>query len=279
MNPEDRLPKFDTRELTIGRVLGRGAFCVVKECSVTHPTGSNLSLDSNSSRGSLIGRFKSVVGISSRRAATNEWNGTSNHSRGDGTTSSGTDHQGESARSNNLTTRRTRKSRSKYVVKQLSPDLIHSDKITFLKGLVDLAMETRFLASLDHDHIIAARGVSSTGAFSDGYFIILEKINDTLSKRVKKWMDMDRQCKGITGVFTGSKKMLLRLDTERLLASYDLARGMNYLHERKIVFRDLVSPTSDCYTCWSAIAYDDDDDVRSRPSIIIIFETNNSHTI
>jgi hypothetical protein len=73
--------------------------------------------------------------------------------------------------------------------------------------------------------------MASKGPFEDGYFIILEKINDTLSKKVKGWMDMDRQCKGITGVFTGSKKKLLRLQTERISAAFHLALGMNYLHQ------------------------------------------------
>jgi serine/threonine protein kinase len=238
--PEDRLPKFDARELSIGRVLGRGAFCVVNECSISNASG-NLSMESGSSRGSFLGRFNSVVSISGRQS--NHLNRRSNDSHANVTTG-GSDNEGDAARSDtgvNLTRQNRKKSRSRYVVKQLSPELKHGDKINFLKGMVDLAMETRFLASFDHDNIISVHGVSSKSAFAEGYFIILEKVNDTLGKRVKKWMDMDRQCKGITGVFTGSKKKLLRLDTERLLAAYDLAIGMNYLHERNIVFRDLVS--------------------------------------
>jgi serine/threonine protein kinase len=267
LHPEDQLPKYDVRELTIGRVVGRGAFCVVKECSFSNASGSNFSVESGSSRCSSLGRFSSIGSGSTHRQAaaassssSSLWNSkaskASSSSRGGGNDSAsqggggnghggGSDHEGELASRSDVP-RRNRKSRARYVMKQLCPDLFHADKITYLKGLVDIAMETRFVASLDHDNIIAAHGVSSQDPFSDGYFIILEKINDTLSKRVKKWMDMDRQCKGITGVFTGSKKKLVQLDTERLLASYDLAVGMNYLHERNIAFRDLVSPMSCC---------------------------------
>jgi len=124
-------------------------------------------------------------------------------------------------------------------MKQLASELKRLDKIKFLKGTVDLAMETRFLASLHHDNIIRLHGVSSDGAFSDGYFIILERINETLGRRVKSWMDIDRQCKGITGVFTGSKKKALKLQSERMSAACDLAAGMEFLHRRNIVFRDL----------------------------------------
>ena len=83
-------------------------------------------------------------------------------------------------------------------------------------------------------------GVASSGAFSDGYFIVLEKLSETLGKRVKVWMDMDRQCKGITGVFTGSKKKAQQLQSERISAACSLVAGMDFLHQRNIVFRDLV---------------------------------------
>eukprot|EP00536_Pseudo-nitzschia_multiseries_P014237 jgi/Psemu1/214158/e_gw1.676.4.1 len=50
---------------------------------------------------------------------------------------------------------------------------------------------------------------------------------------------MDRQCKGITGVFTGSKNKARRLQSERILAACHLVAGMEYLHRKNIVFRDL----------------------------------------
>jgi serine/threonine protein kinase len=125
-------------------------------------------------------------------------------------------------------------------VKQINPELIQQDRISFLKGVVDLATETRYLSRLDHNNVIKLEGVAACDAFTKGYFIILERVNLTLAKRVKEWMDVDRTCKGITGVFTGSKKKVHKLQTDRMTAAYDLACGMNYLHQRNIVFRDLV---------------------------------------
>jgi serine/threonine protein kinase len=204
--------------------------------SISNASG-NLSMGSGSSRGSLFGSFPG------RR--NNNLKSSSSHSLSNSATGGGCDNDGELSASAGATASnpmaRPRRNRSRYVVKQLSPELQHGDKINFLKGTVDLAMETRFLASLDHENVISLHGVSSKGAFSEGYFIVLEKVTETLGKRVKTWMDMDRRCKGITGVFTGSKKKLLRLDSERISASHDLAVGMQYLHDRKIVFRDLVS--------------------------------------
>jgi serine/threonine protein kinase len=216
-----RVPKFTSKELVVGKVLGRGAFCVVREVSLNASSGG--SLGSGSSRGSLF-RF------SSRSAGGNspvrQTNSTTERSL------SGIPHRGS--------TRRKGSVRSRFVVKQINPELIQHDRIAFLKGVVDLATETRYLSRLDHNNVIKLEGVAACDAFTKGYFIILERVNLTLAKRVKEWMDVDRTCKGITGVFTGSKKKVHKLQTDRMTAAYDLACGMNYLHQRNIVFRDLV---------------------------------------
>mmetsp|Transcript_23834 Transcript_23834/g.50192 ORF Transcript_23834/g.50192 Transcript_23834/m.50192 type:complete len:451 (-) Transcript_23834:2071-3423(-) len=224
------LLKFAERDLITGRVLGRGAFCVVLECSYSTLTfdGSKISAQKEGSRWGNFGRQ-----ILRRRKRVN---GTSSGSTSATYSSStGSSNQDNQCRP----TMRLSSNRPRYVMKHLSSDLKRLDKINFLKGTVDLAMETRFLASFDHKNIICLKGVSSKDAFSDGYFIILEKLYETLGRRVKGWMDMDRQCKGITGVFTGSKKKARRLQSERILAACDLVAGMMYLHERNIVFRDL----------------------------------------
>eukprot|EP00529_Nitzschia_sp_RCC80_P025099 CAMPEP_0113483086 /NCGR_PEP_ID=MMETSP0014_2-20120614/23253_1 /TAXON_ID=2857 /ORGANISM="Nitzschia sp." /LENGTH=522 /DNA_ID=CAMNT_0000376623 /DNA_START=259 /DNA_END=1827 /DNA_ORIENTATION=- /assembly_acc=CAM_ASM_000159 len=273
-SPDDRIPKFDERDITIGRVMGRGAFCCVKECNV--PAGSGDSIGSDGSN-SIFGRVLGVGrGGSSSSIRVNSIRVKSSSTRGsvrgqrqrqlsgglDGserTSVSGLQNSGSSHHNANVspgnnilsssrsasgsiiseTGRRARQGRYKYVLKQLSPDLVQNDKISYLKGVVDLAMETHLLSSIDHENIVGLYGMASGGPFEDGYFVILEKINDTLSKKVKGWMDMDRQCKGITGVFTGSKKKQQRLQTERISAAFHLAQGMNYLHARKTVFRDL----------------------------------------
>lgn len=260
LSPEDRIPKFDERDLVRGRVLGRGAFCVVWECNVRGVDGA-ASVGSDGSNG-LIGRFMGSGNSSSRRRQTSVGASSSSKANKNSLTASVGAEAGPMGNSlsscgisgHNLsssarsagggsvvseTSRRPRKGRYRYVVKQLSPDLQQNDRISYLKGVVDLAMETKLLASIDHENIVCLHGIASCGPFEEGYFVVLEKINDTLGKKVKGWMDMDRQCKGITGVFTGSKKKLERLQTERIAAAYHLALGMNYLHQRRIVFRDL----------------------------------------
>jgi len=234
------LLKVDDQDLVLGRVIGRGAFCVVREC--WHPSflptstkGENLAYGMNQSTES--GRF-SLGNFGKRfKSIRKRKNGSNESTLGASSSSVGSNNNNDSSR--HRATKRSNLNRTRYVVKQLSSELKRLDKINFLKGTVDLAMETRFLALLDHENVVCLKGVAECGAFSDGYFIILEKLNETLGRRVKVWMDMDRQCKGITGVFTGSRKKAQRLQFERISAARSLVAGMDYLHERNIVFRDL----------------------------------------
>ena len=237
-NHDIDLLKFDDHELVRGRVIGRGAFCVVKECSLPSLI-TTITREEENSEGSDLsdrGRFRlrdfgRPFSRRKRKTGSNESAlGTSSHSKGSSNYSSGS--QSLKRYGTNY--------RNRYVIKQLSPELKRVDKINFLKGTVDLAMETRFLTLLHHENIVCLVGVASSGAFSDGYFIVLEKLSETLGKRVKVWMDMDRQCKGITGVFTGSKKKAQQLQSERISAACSLVAGMDFLHQKNIVFRDLV---------------------------------------
>lgn len=232
------LMKIDERDLVFGRVLGRGAFCVVRECSHTPfsaPDSRRETLSRSNSKLEKLANRLGDFGRHIKRKRTKGSNGSTLENSSSSVGSNNHESRTRAPRRMSASSNRTR-----YVVKQLSPELKRSDKINFLKGTVDLAMETRFLTLLDHENIVCITGVSSTGAFSDGYFIVLEKLNETLGKRVKVWMDMDRQCKGITGVFTGSKNKARRLQSERISAARSLVAGMDFLHQRNIVFRDLV---------------------------------------
>ncbi len=235
------LMQIDESDLVFGRVVGRGAFCVVRECVHTPFSSSLVKTENLSASNTPIEKITKSLGdfgrhITSRRKRKKGGNGSTVENS---SSSVGSNYQESRTRA----PRRMSASgnRARYVVKQLSPELKFSDKINFLKGTVDLAMEARFLTLLDHENIVGITGVSSRGAFSDGYFIVLEKLNETLGKRVKVWMDMDRQCKGITGVFTGSKTKARRLQSERISAACNLVAGMEFLHQQNIVFRDLVS--------------------------------------
>jgi serine/threonine protein kinase len=276
--PETRVPLFDMELITLGRVLGRGGFCVVREIEkIKQHKGSSRSLAGSFASSLSKSTMKSSslfkrLGRSFQRKSTGVNRGNNSktsHStgaahamqEGGGGGSTQMHETGSDIASEDLGmdqdvqidiglsqdlmtpssapyTRRRR--RPRYVVKRVALELKHSDKITFLKGTVDLAMEAKFLSALgDHAHIIELCGVARDGPFKEGYFIVLEKMTEILTRRIKKWMDIDRTCKGITGVFTGSKRKIQELLVVRLEAARDIASAAAHLHKNNVIFRDL----------------------------------------
>jgi len=287
----DRMPHFELREITLGRVLGRGGFCMVREIEKIkmldehgnriRPAGSKKSwrkggsiLGSISTRSSVFSKASKMLRFG--RKPSLQPPRTRNFKRSD-SISNGISLQGESIfendlddgfdidndddglpQSHTLLQSHSVKSapaasfdltlskdfvardskRGKYVLKRVCLDLKHDDKVTFLKGTVDLAMEATFLAGLNnHPNIISLVGVSSPK--DEDYFLVIEKLQETLAKRFKTWSNVDRVCKGITGAVIGSKKKSENLLRERLEVAYDIASGGAYLHRNNIIFRDL----------------------------------------
>lgn len=237
---DDRIPLFERNELKLGKILGRGGFCMVSEIDsvnierskkggssvVSNPLASIFKRDETRESesdampegGSTFGsEFEHRQCSSSKRSVT----------------SVGILSRGSLAA---LSTTRRRRKGGLFVFKQVLPDAARGASVEYLKALVDLAMEAKFLATLDHPNIVNLYGVSVNGPAE---FIIVQRLRETLTSKFRYWTKIDRQCKGITGVFTGSKKKVKELYQNRIKAAFDIANAMDYLHGRNIVFRDL----------------------------------------
>jgi serine/threonine protein kinase len=222
---------FDRSELVLGELLGKGAFCFVHElqdvrlnsCLVS-PYFSRPWWDNELHQ---VHRTREYI-----RQTCRECN---NQKDGD-------DRNGPSRdECNAATLPRTRPPR--YVVKHLRPNLAtkRSYKV-FLHAAADLRMEYEILSRLSHPNIVQLRGgadMATAGSGSpsqpiedEGYFLLLERLNETLSRRIHSWKRLEtsnpKQC-------TSNPPFYL----EKLRFARDLASALSYIHEQRLVFRDL----------------------------------------
>ncbi len=103
----------------------------------------------------------------------------------------------------------------------------------FMIGVEDLVNETAMLASLDHPNIIKLHGRaggSATNAFrlSDGFFILLDRLRDTLVDRICSWKKT-----------LSANKKAISPSMSQLKTACSIADALSYLHSKNIVFRDL----------------------------------------
>lgn len=117
---------------------------------------------------------------------------------------------------------------------------IRSNAEQFLIGVEDLVHETAMLASLEHPHIVKLYGRAGTKQgedgdmsksvydsfkLSDGYFILLDRLKDTLDDRILRWKKMQGK---------SSNPTMAQVKT-----AMSVADALAYLHGLNIVFRDL----------------------------------------
>lgn len=114
-------------------------------------------------------------------------------------------------------------------VKHLQKRLLVSDPNQFVCAASDLVIEAAYMSVLDHPNILKVRGLPFAGiqAFDDGghdgYFIILDRLQETLENRIHKW----RQPLNDASL------------AEKGEHAVQIARAIAYLHERRICFRDI----------------------------------------
>lgn len=129
----------------------------------------------------------------------------------------------------NMAESATYKGESQYAIKLLQADLASKQR-SFYEAARNLVIEANFCSSLDHPGVQQLKGISFAGikAFDNGehdsFFIITERLTETLDDRIKRW---------------GSQpNSNVSLKTKVKVAE-QLAEVLQYLHDNRIVFRDL----------------------------------------
>jgi serine/threonine protein kinase len=130
--------------------------------------------------------------------------------------------------------------RPKFAVKMLRDDLMEDEHS---KGVIDLAVEARFLRRLAHPHIVAMRATANSDPLESRFFVILEMLDGTLEGKITQWRREIN--KGISiwcgplGYCCANKKVLSHTWLERFDVAKSIASALKYLHEEEIIYRDL----------------------------------------
>jgi len=107
---------------------------------------------------------------------------------------------------------------------------IRSNEDQFHVGIDDLVHETAILASLGHRNIVKIHGRaigrdSNSFLLGDGFFILLDRLTETLEERICRWKNLSN--------------LKAAPSLSQVNAACSIADAMSYLHTKRIVFRDL----------------------------------------
>ena len=137
----------------------------------------------------------------------------------------------------------------RYAIKHLRIGLI-KEPDRFERAALDLVLEAQLLLAMDHPNIISLRGWSSQGVdgFLSGkhtsFFIIIDRLRETLENRIFRWRADIRRYRISLKLPWSRQKYITKLDIiymERLQVAYDIASALEYMHDRRIIYRDLKS--------------------------------------
>ncbi|CAB9528657.1 Probable LIM domain-containing serine/threonine-protein kinase DDB [Seminavis robusta] len=122
------------------------------------------------------------------------------------------------------------KNQNSLVVKHLNRKLLRKPK-EFKAAAMDLEREAKILALVRHANIVRLRGVTlgGTAALDSGhyndYFLVMDRLCDTLDKRIQRWKETFAP--GVTTI---------------AIYAQQLASALAYLHDHRLVFRDVKAP-------------------------------------
>jgi hypothetical protein len=119
--------------------------------------------------------------------------------------------------------------KARYAVKRLKSGM---EKRKVLPAALDLAAAREFLASMRHPNIIRLRGtVGSPG--HPGYMLLMDRLHVSMDQKLHEWKQDVRGTMGYLGMRVRHKKAYIGLLSERVVAAYDVARALNFLHGHK----------------------------------------------
>lgn len=128
----------------------------------------------------------------------------------------------------------------RFALKMLRDDLVEEEHT---KGVIDLAVEARFLKKLVHPNIISLRGTANSDPLEGRFFVVLDRLVGTLEDELQTWRKEINKTLSIWcgpfGYCCANRPVLQRLWIERLMVARKIASAIEYLHSEEIIYRDL----------------------------------------
>jgi len=215
---------FDNSEICTGRLLGTGRFCEVFEIRQISPQ-SGLERSCRMTESFSMLKKTELQSNEKRRL--------------------------ELAK-----TCKTSRGKCRYALKKLSSNIPW-----FLSDDVDAAaaafvVEARLLSRLDHPNIIKIHGWTLEGDdnFHGGFFLVLDRLSETMSQRIDAWKQQGADHR------VASHENLIR-KTEYALG---IALALEYLHERRLIYRDLKPQNIGFIHAVDNTLHSSDDDIKER---------------
>mmetsp|Transcript_24746 Transcript_24746/g.30442 ORF Transcript_24746/g.30442 Transcript_24746/m.30442 type:complete len:414 (-) Transcript_24746:106-1347(-) len=214
---EKAVPRFHPNEIMKGSFLGKGGYCTVTDLKVVNLKSSDSEEKKSESSNNNVISFDS-------------------ESRSEGEMINTTDLGGFLQSREFIATQYIRDGKARYAIKKLTPGLYEAgDAHHFVAGVIDLAMEVKFLSVIQHPHIIKLRAIADVGYCDRDFFILMDRLNEILSDRVLKTWKKQMP----SGFGPSAKEKKEEFFYNRLQVGSDICDALLYLHNNNIVYRDL----------------------------------------
>lgn len=132
----------------------------------------------------------------------------------------------------------SRKKAKRYAIKYLHQE---ADRLPsqYQTGIVDITVETKILSALDHPNIIKLCGYNERALFSPDYFIIIERLDYTLSDLMCEWKKINTKNKINSLISIKNRKYLKPSFQNIIKIGMSVSSAISYLHKKRVLHRDI----------------------------------------